>query len=66
MIKSSLAIKQDVHINKYPKLINFLKKQNKGYTAKKSKTLSRKNIIEFLLHSPDETYLMWKVCILTY
>ena len=37
MLKSVLAIKKNIDISKYPKLIAFLKKKSTGYRAKKSK-----------------------------
>lgn len=61
MLKATLIAKNDVNISKYCKLIAFLKKQNVGYKAKKSKVFVRDEINRFLLNAPDETYLMNKV-----
>jgi tRNA 2-selenouridine synthase SelU len=61
MIKSSFEIKVNVDISKYSKLVAFLKRQNVGYQAKKSKTLTKEQIERFLTEGPDEMYLMANV-----
>lgn len=61
MLKQTLKIKHDVDIRNYAKLIAFLKKQAVGYKAKKSLTLSRDNVEEFIRNAPDEEYLLSKV-----
>lgn len=61
MLKSTLAVKNNIDISKYIKLIAYLKKQNVGYKAKKSKIFNRNEINHFLRDAPNESYLMWKV-----
>lgn len=61
MLKSTLAVKENIDISKYAKLHAFLKKQNVGYKAKKSKIFSRDEINTFLRDAPNDSYLMSKV-----
>lgn len=61
MIKSTLVIRNNVDISKFPKLIAFIKSKNAGYKPKKSNIFTREEINKFLLEAPDHTYLMWKV-----
>ncbi|KAK5637852.1 hypothetical protein RI129_000150 [Pyrocoelia pectoralis] len=64
MLKSTLAVKDNIDISKFRKLRTFLKKQNVGYKAKKSKIFSRDQLNRFLRDAPNHAYLMWKVCLL--
>lgn len=61
MIKSTLLLKQNVDISKYCKLIAFLKRNNEGHQAKKSKVLSRKNVFDFFKNASDDEFLLIKV-----
>ncbi|EFA12503.1 hypothetical protein TcasGA2_TC004165 [Tribolium castaneum] len=61
MLKSTLVIRHDIHIENYKKLQAFLKRKSKTYKPKKSKTLSSENIKEFIEKAPDEKYLVTKV-----
>lgn len=61
MLKSTLAVKDNVDIGKYSKLIAFLKRKSVGHRAKKSKVLTRDEINSFLFDAPDDRYLMIKV-----
>lgn len=61
MLKSMLAIKDNVNINNFFKLITFIKKKSIGHKPKKSKILSREQIETFLNNAPDSEYLMLKV-----
>lgn len=61
MLKSTLIVKKNVNISKFHRLISYLKKQSQGYTAKKSRTLSRAEIDKFLLQAPDNNFLLMKV-----
>ena len=61
MIKTTLAVKEDIDIKKYLKLISFLKRKSVGYRAKKSKTFTRAEILKFLEEAPDDKYLFMKV-----
>lgn len=63
MLKSTLNIKHNINIEKYTRLIAFLKKMKSGYIAKKSKTLEIEDIDKFIREAPDEDFLMMKVCI---
>lgn len=56
---STLAIKVNVSIE-CPKVIAFLKRQNVGYSKKRS-TFYRNNIKRFISDVPDEVYLLMKV-----
>lgn len=61
MLKSTLLLKKNVDIKKFPKLIAYLKRKSVGYQAKKSKTFSRAEIDQFLIEAPDKEFLMMKV-----
>lgn len=61
MLKSTIMVKNNIDISKFPKLIAFLKQQNVGYQAKKSAVFTQNDVKKFLTEAPDEKYLMWKV-----
>jgi hypothetical protein len=61
MLKSTLECKKNVDIAKYHKLRILLKRQSKGYKAKKSKVLSEQQIEKFIVNAPDNTFLSTKV-----
>lgn len=63
-LKATLIINDNVDINKYAKLIAFLKRKSVGYIPKKSNTFSREEINKFLLIAPDDKYLMFKVTLI--
>lgn len=46
---------------KFLQLQAFLKQNQKGYKPKKSKVLSREQVLTFLRKAPNESYLMNKV-----
>ena len=56
MIKSLLSIRNGVDISRYLKLRAYLKKQNEGYTAKKSRVFTKENFEKFIFEAPDEIY----------
>lgn len=64
MVKSTVQINENVDISKYAKLIAFLKRQNDGYEAKKSKILTMDNLIKFFSDAPDDTFLLIKVALI--
>lgn len=61
MLRSTLNIKHNVNIENYPKLVALLKRKSDGFRSKKSKTLTSKNISDFLKNAPDSRYLFAKV-----
>lgn len=61
MLKSTINVKHNINIEKYTKLIAFLKKMRSGYVPKKSRTLEIEDIQKFITDAPDEDYLMLKV-----
>ncbi|XP_031355976.1 uncharacterized protein LOC116180226 isoform X2 [Photinus pyralis] len=61
MIKALLNLKHGLDISKYMKLRAYLKKQNEGYTPKKSKVFTKEQFEDFLNNAPDEQYLGIKV-----
>lgn len=63
-MKSTLDIYDNIDINKYTKVIAFLKRKNDNYTPKKSKTLSIDNITQFFSTAEDDDYLMFKVVVI--
>ena len=42
----------------------YLKQSSKGYQAKKSKILTREEVLKFIHEAPNKTYLMIKVALL--
>lgn len=61
MLKTTLNINNNININKYDRLIPFLKRQSQGYTQKKSKVLTSEQIQKFLNEADDQKYLLIKV-----
>lgn len=64
MIKSCLLIQDNVDCEKFPKTMAFLKRKSTGYKPKKSKTLSRDQVVQFILEAPDQTFLLSKVILI--
>ncbi|KAJ8968621.1 hypothetical protein NQ317_005853 [Molorchus minor] len=58
MVKSCLIIYDNIDINKFPKLIAFLKRTGDGYQAK---ILTKSEIDRFLSSADDKEFLMIKV-----
>ncbi|CAG9759373.1 unnamed protein product [Ceutorhynchus assimilis] len=63
MLKAVLSVKENIHIDQFPRVIAFLKRNSVGYEPKKSKVLSREEIDQFLATASDETYLLTKVAL---
>lgn len=61
MLKSTLALKENIELKKYHKLISFLKRQNESYTPKKSSVFLKEEINKFLTSAPDVAFLSTKV-----
>lgn len=61
MLKSTLSVKNNISINKYARLIAYLKKKSVGYRAKKSNVLKREDIEKFIKEAPDIDFLLLKV-----
>lgn len=57
MMKSSLIVKNNVGVNKYSKLIAFLKCKSEGYRPKKSKILTTEQMNEFITKARSENRL---------
>ncbi|KAJ8912290.1 hypothetical protein NQ315_017323 [Exocentrus adspersus] len=55
---------KNINFANYHKLIEYLKQGSKGYQPKKSKTLSRENVLKFIHQAPNETFLMKKVVLI--
>lgn len=66
MIRTLLGIKNGIDISKYLKLRAYLKKQNEGYTPKKSRGLTRQQFEKFLAEASDEKYLGIKASFIRY
>lgn len=60
-LRCTLDIYDKIDISKYTKLWALLKRKNDTYQAKKSKVLTRENIIEFFNTASDTDYLLMKV-----
>ncbi|CAG9766248.1 unnamed protein product [Ceutorhynchus assimilis] len=63
MLKAVLSVKENIQIEKFPRVIAFLKRNSVGYEPKKSKVLSREEIDQFLATASDEAYLLTKVAL---
>ncbi|GLG94591.1 Zinc finger protein 1 [Gryllus bimaculatus] len=63
MLKATMNIYENVDMSRYVRLIAFLKDKHVGYEAKKSKVLTRQQIVEFLNSAPDDIFLMEKVAV---
>lgn len=61
MLKSTLAIRNNIDISKFFKLTAFLKNKSKGYRAKKSSIFTRNQLEQFFREASDELYLFEKV-----
>lgn len=64
MLKSCLAVKENVNVSNLPKSIAFLKRQSVGYTPKKSKVLTADQVAKFILEAPDEKWLLTKIILI--
>ena len=61
MIKAVLSVKENIEINKFSRVIAFLKRNSVGYEPTKSKVLTRQEIDTFLTNADDMKYLLIKV-----
>lgn len=61
MLKSTINIKNNIDISRYPKVIAFLKRKSVGYKPKKSRVLNKEEIDKFLSEAEDNIYLVTKV-----
>lgn len=61
MLKATLKMKKDIHIDQYSKLVAFLKRASSGHQPKKSKVFKASEIEKFLNEAPDSVYLAAKV-----
>jgi integrase len=64
MLKSTLNVKENVDVRKFPKIVPYLKNKSVGYRGKKSKVLTREDITKFLEEADDGTYLLMKVVLI--
>lgn len=64
MVKKTLMVNKNINIVNYHKLSEYLKQRSKGYQPKKSKVLSREDVLKFIHESPNETFLMNKVALI--
>lgn len=61
MLKERLQKHDNINIENWNNLKQFIKEGNMGYTPKKSEIISVQQLFEFLTRAPDETYLTQKV-----
>lgn len=61
MLKATLLVNRKINIGDYNRLEAFLKQSSKGYLPKKSKILTREDVLKFFKEASDETYLLEKV-----
>jgi len=64
MLKAVLSVRENIEINKFARVIAFLKRNSVGYEPTKSKVLTRQEIHEFMRNADDDKYLLIKVALL--
>ncbi|KAF7998546.1 hypothetical protein HCN44_010954 [Aphidius gifuensis] len=64
MLKSTLRVKDDFDLDNFKKLKAYLKKQNKGSIAKKSRILFSEDITRFCNEADDQIHLARKVMLI--
>lgn len=60
-LNPTLILNNNVNINKYSKLIAYLKHKSVRHKQKTSITLTRDEVINFLVKAPDGKYLIMNV-----
>lgn len=65
MLKSTLNIYHNVHIENYTKLLTFLKCKSVGHRPKKAKIFTPDEVNKFIKEAPDDSFLMTKVRFMT-
>lgn len=61
MIKATLRSNDNIDITSWSKLLDFLKRNNRGYKPDKAKLFTEDEIEEFLNDAPDDKWLDVKV-----
>lgn len=61
MLKATFLSYEGISIEKYKKLVIFLRRNSRGYKGKKSDVFMKEDISKFLSEAPDEVYLVEKV-----
>lgn len=61
MLRAMISMNKNVDIGKYSHLITFLKRKAEGYRPKKSKILTKQDVIKFLQEADDKKFLLTKV-----
>ncbi|XP_049823229.1 uncharacterized protein LOC109606560 [Aethina tumida] len=64
MLKSTLNIYHNVHIENYTKLLTFLKCKSVGHCPKKAKIFTPDEVNKFIKEAPDDSFLMTKVALI--
>lgn len=62
MLRSTINIKEGVDISKFPSVILYLKRKAEGHRPKKSNTLSKENVEQFLTAADEKEHLLNKAC----
>ncbi|HJY23391.1 MAG TPA: hypothetical protein VJ279_10920 [Hanamia sp.] len=61
MLRTTIKLNDGIDIGTYPSVIAFLKRKGEGFKAKKSLSLTRENVNNFLLLADDKEHLLNKV-----
>lgn len=61
MLRTTINLHEGVDVSKFPSVIPYLKRKAEGHKAKKSFTLSKENVDQFLLQAEDKEHLLNKV-----
>ncbi|XP_057658845.1 uncharacterized protein LOC130895521 [Diorhabda carinulata] len=64
MLKSTLQLYHKTDISKFSKLLAYLKIKSNGHSPKRTKILTKNQVLAFLTEAPDEKYLMVKVALI--
>lgn len=61
MLRATLNVHHNINIASYNQLLALIKRKGDGFKSKKSRILTRDQILNFLENAPDSEYLLMKV-----
>lgn len=64
MLRSMINLNEGVDISKFPSVIPYLKRKGEGHRPKKSHTLTKENVDNFLIRADNKEHLLNKVCVI--
>ena len=63
MLKKTLLMNENVNIHTFSKLGEYLKQGSKGYEPKKSKIVTKEEVMKCLHEAPNKTFRMVKAAL---